>query len=190
LSLSGSKEELTALYGELRKPRSELQRAGVSILLEQHGTEMEDAFNKVGEAFNRFEAEHYVVQQNLRDDWLGQLTEVKAQRAALLQAAQDLRRAMLRTLAVLEQPIPDIALPPMVASLETDLNNRQRAYLQAMLYRGCSCPNLTGCGRKERNLTGKRTSLVNRRGPGCPRTACNIPPTRAAAQARPPEAPV
>ena len=53
LSLSGSKEELTALYGELRKPRLELQRAGVSILLEPHGTEVEDAFNKVGEVFNQ-----------------------------------------------------------------------------------------------------------------------------------------
>jgi hypothetical protein len=65
LSLSGSKEVLTALYGELRKPRSELQRAGVSILLEQHWTEVEDAFNKVGEVFNQFEAEYYVLQQNL-----------------------------------------------------------------------------------------------------------------------------
>jgi hypothetical protein len=71
-----------------------------------------DAFNKAGEVFNQFEAEYYVLQQNLRDDRLGQPTEVKAQQAALSQAAQDLRQVMLSTLAVLEQPIPDIALPP------------------------------------------------------------------------------
>ncbi len=195
----------------------------MSILLEQHGTEVEDAFNKVGEVFNQFEAEYNVLQQNLRDDRLGRLTELKDNEPRSHKPPKTYGRpcCVPRSAGTAN---PRYCTSPMVASLVTDLNNRQRAYLHAMLYRECSCPNLTGCGREEEpdwkeNKLGQssrpssngrsppsrrrpfsiRSCLsragTRRRAAGhaelmvCPRTACNIPPTRTAAQARPPEAP-
>src|SRR5713101_4338796 len=61
LSLSKTKEELTARYDELRALGPELSRAGVRILLEQHGTEAEAAYDKVRDIFRAFEREYMVL---------------------------------------------------------------------------------------------------------------------------------
>jgi hypothetical protein len=106
LGLWNGKEKAQALNEDLRALNTELSRAGIHVLLEQHATEVEATYNEVRQAFVNFQNQYVVLQQNLTDDRMEQLDEVRRQRDALSALVEDLRKVMLHSLAPLNEPIP------------------------------------------------------------------------------------